>query len=231
MENSNKLWIAAAVLAAGAIFWGVGQAVGPSNGDEEFQKSLEAMKQIKSFRATYVASGVSSHMQTLWEVDCGQVIVHQQSQNSQTGGDSTFEMKEDELSVGTQRYRRDGNGSWENAGTMLGDRDSAKWHCDRVAQGTANDLLPDMLTMVHHATTEKGDKKTVNGVRCREWKFDSRTAMSTTQGSVCLGLEDHLPYEMTMAGGRYSYSDYNRPIQFDVPSAMLQTASSTEGSN
>lgn len=229
MDN-RKVWIVVALLGAGAIFWGVGQAVGPSSGDEEFQKSLDAMKQIKSFRATYIAGGSSSHLQTLWEVDCNRIIVHQQSHDAGAGANS-YEMREDELSVGTQRYTRDSNGSWENAGTMLGDRDSAKWHCDRVAQGTANDLLPDMITMVHHASTEKGDKKTVNGVRCREWKFDMRTAISTTQGSVCLGVDDHLPYEMTLAGGTFSYSDYNRPIQFDVPSAMLQSVSATESSN
>ena len=49
---------------------------------------------------------------------------------------------------------------------------------------------------------------------------------------MCIGLDDHLPYELTMEnGGHYSYSDYNRPIQFDVPDAVLQTASSTSDSN
>lgn len=228
--DSRKIWIVAAVLVAGGIFWGVGQAVGPSGGDVEFQKSLEAMKQIKSFRATYTANGSSSRSEMLWEVDCGRNIVHQQSHDAGGGSDS-YQMSGEELSVGTARYTRDGNGSWENAGTMLGDRDSAKWHCERVAEGTASELLPDMITMVHHATTEKGDKKTVNGVSCREWKFDMRTAVSTQVGSVCLGVDDHLPYEMTMGGGHFSYSDYNRPIQFDVPSGMLQQVSATETSN
>jgi hypothetical protein len=49
---------------------------------------------------------------------------------------------------------------------------------------------------------------------------------------MCIGLDDHLPYEMTMKdGGHYSYSDYNRPIQFEVPEAVLQPASSTGGPN
>jgi len=89
-----------------------------------------------------------------------------------------------------------------------------------------------MRKMISHAMTEKGDKKTVNGVRCREWKFDIRSALSSQKRSVCIGLDDNLLYEMTTESGvHYSYSDYNRPIQLEVPEAVLQPASSTDGSN
>ena len=89
-----------------------------------------------------------------------------------------------------------------------------------------------MRKMISHAMTEKGDKKTVNGVRCREWKFDIRSALSSQKGSVCIGLDDNLPYETTTeSGGHYSYSDYNRPIQLEVPEAVLLPASSPDGSN
>jgi hypothetical protein len=54
---------------------------------------------------------------------------------------------------------------------------------------------------------------------------------SGQQGSVCIGLDDHLPYEMTMEGGHFSYSDYNRPIQIEAPEAVLQPVSSTDGAN
>jgi hypothetical protein len=41
-------------------------------------------------------------------------------------------------------------------------------------------------------------------------------------------VDDHLPYEMTTEnGGRFSYSDYNRPIQFEAPESVLQTATVT----
>jgi hypothetical protein len=122
-------------------------------------------------------------------------------------------------------------GSWQNMGEA-GVRSSAKWNCDNVAQGTARDLLPDILPMTHHAMFEKSEKKTVNGVQCREWKFDIRSAVTSQKGSVCIGVDDHLPYEMTAENGaRYSYSDYNRPIQIEVPKTELQPVSSTDGSN
>ena len=230
MGNRRGLWIAASLLAAGAIFWGVGQAVGPSSGDTEFKQTLESMKQVKSFRGAYSESASSTQSARLWEVDCNRVIVHQHSHDSQTNTESSYGMREDELLVGDQRYVREGNGAWENTG-YAGDRGSAKWYCENIARGTVRDLLPDMYKLVSHGISEKGEKKTVNGVRCREWKFEIRTVMSSQKGSVCIGVDDHLPYEMTMDGGHYSYSDYNRPIQIEAPEAALQPASSTTESN
>src|SRR5260221_14062724 len=144
----------ATLVVAGGIFWAVGQAVNPSGGDPEFKAGLESMKQVKSFRGAYIEGASSSqHSERLWEVDCNQVIVHQQSHDSQASADPTFDMKEDELLVGDQRYVRDGNGSWENTG-YAGDRGSAKWYCDNIARGTVSDLLPDIRTMISHAMTE-----------------------------------------------------------------------------
>ena len=218
---SRNLWIGAVVLAGGLVFWGVGQALGPSSGDQEFQKALDAMMRVKTFRGTFTASGYPS--ERLWEVDCNRGIVRQAS----SSGDSDSGMKQEEVSVGDQRYMRDGNGSWQSIGPEPGDRGSAKWYCEKVASGTA-DLLPDMRTLLSHGIPEKGDKKTVSGVRCRVWKFDARTALSSRVGSVCIGVDDHLPYEYTMDGGVSTYSDYNRPIQIDTPGGVVQPASATE---
>jgi hypothetical protein len=88
-----------------------------------------------------------------------------------------------------------------------------------------------MRTMIQHALTEKGEKKTVNGVSCRVWKFDIRSATSTRKGSICIGVDDHLPYELMTERGDFTYSDYNRAIEFDVPEAVLQPASATNGAN
>jgi len=193
---------------------------------------LEATKQVKSFRGTYGGSMANTpHAERLWEVDCNRGIVHKQSQELQTGANA-LEMKEDEFLVGSdQIYTRGGDGSWEKH-EYRSKLYSASWYCDNLAQGTIRDLLPDIRSMLRSAMIGKGDKKTVNGVRCQEWKFAMKSASSGQQGSVCVGLEDHLPYEMiTDNVGHYSYSDYNRPMQFDAPEAVLQSASSSGGSN
>jgi hypothetical protein len=231
MIDRRWLWIGACLLLAGLVFWGVGEGVGPSSGETEFRKTQEAMKQIKSFRGTYADSGSSmGHSERQWEVDCNRVIVYERPHNSQTGTDSSFDMRGDEMLVGDQRYMLEGNGSWENTG-YAGDRSNAKWYCNRIAEGTDSGLLPDMFSLVNHGITEKSDKKTVNGVRCREWKFDIRTPVSSRKGAICLGVDDHLPYEMTLDGGHYFYSDFNQPIPIEVPDATLQSSRSSRSSN
>jgi hypothetical protein len=228
----NRLWIGA-ILLAGMFFWAVGYVVAPNSGDAEFQKMLEAMKQVKSFRGTYIESMANTqHSERLWEVDCNRGIVHMQSQDLQTSADTPLQITEDKFLVGSdQMYTRTSDGSWEKT-RYTAKVYSAGWYCDNLAQGTVRDLLPDVRSMLRSAMIGKGDKKTVNGVRCQDWQFAMKSAISGQKGSVCVGLEDHLPYEMTTDnGGHYSYSDYNRPIQFDAPEAVLQSVSSTDGSN
>jgi hypothetical protein len=47
--------------------------------------------------------------------------------------------------------------------------------------------------------------------------------------TVCLGLDDHLPYELTVdwENSRSTFSDYNAPVPFDLPEAAVQPASAT----
>jgi|HubBroStandDraft_6_1064221.scaffolds.fasta_scaffold72139_2 hypothetical protein len=230
----NRHWALLGIGLFGmALYWGVGSLVQPNSGDEEFKKMLEAMKQVKSFRGSYVMSvSGDQRSEKLWEVDCNRGIVHKQSQDSQTGGNSPLEIREDEYLVGSdQIYTRESDGSWQKS-KYTSKLFSASWYCDNVAQGTVRDLLPDALVMLRHAMIGKGDKKTVNGIRCQDWKYAMKSQFSGQQGSVCIGLEDHLPYEMTVDNNaRYSYTDYNRPIQFDAPEAVLLPVSSTESSN
>lgn len=229
--GNRFLWIGALVLV-GLFCWGVKYVVTPNNGDVEFQTMLEAMKQIKSFRGTYVGTTASTlHSERLWEVDCTRGIVHKHSQEVPNGA-NTAEVTEDQFFVGSdQLYTHTSDGSW-NETKYVSALYSAKWYCDNIAQGTVRDLLPDVRAMLNSATFGKGDKKTVNGVRCQDWNFTNHSRNSGQKGSVCIGLGDHLPYEMIVENtGQYSYSDYNRSLQFDAPEAVLQSTSSTGGSN
>jgi hypothetical protein len=148
----------------------------------------------------------------------------------QTGGNP--EMKDDEFLVGSdQKYTHKSDGSWEKT-KYTAAAYSASWYCDNIAQASVRDLLPDVRDMLRHAMIGKGDQKTVNGVRCQDWTFVMKSSYSGKKGSVCIGLEDHLPHEMIIDnGGQYSYSNYNQPIQFDAPETVLQAASAGDGSN
>ncbi len=216
-------WIAVLALAVG-VFYGVGYFVSPNGGDVELKKMLEATKQVKSFRGASIGSGVE---QKLWEVDCNRVIVHQHFGSS---SDSSSSGRGDELMVGDVRYSREGSGGWENNGSA-GAR-GAQWYCDNLARGTMSDLLPDMFTMIGHAMMEKLDKKTVSGVRCQDWKYSIQSTTRPQTGSICIGLEDHLPYELTSRyWGNATYSDYNKTIEFDAPDSILQSANSASTGN
>ena len=211
-------WIVAMLLIGGLLFWGLGSFFGPS-GDAEFQKMLEASEHVKSFRGVDVDS--TKHVEKLWEVDCTRNVVHKRSQTST----DPVEVNEDQLLVGIDRYNHDPDGSW----VKIADKHvmySGQWYCDNLAQGTLRDLLPDARAMLRNAMIGKADKKTVNGVRCQDWEYAMKSRNTGEKGTICIGLEDHLPYEMTTDGGaRYSFSDYNRPIQFEVSESILQSAS------
>lgn len=230
---NDRVWMGAGLVALGVlIFLGIGYFLSGNSGDQEFQKMLEATKQIKTFRSVYIANASSGqHSERLWEVDCNRGIIHKQSRDLQPGANAGFDIKEDEFLAGLDRYIRQGDGSWQKTGdTHI--LYSGKWYCDNIAQASLRDLLPDTRAMLRNAMIGKGDKKTVNGVRCQDWGFAMKSSTSGQKGTVCIGLEDHLPYEMTTDNGaRYSYSDYNKPIEFEAPEAVLQAASATDGSN
>src|SRR5262249_55936475 len=133
--------------------------------------------------------------------------------------DTPTEFNNDTLEVGPTMYRRLGDGSWQKSGYASG---NAKAICSHLAQGDRSNLLTDIATMIKRGIIDKGDKKTVNGVRCREWKVALRGGYNGLEhDTICIGLDDHLPYEMTVDWERSHtlFSDYNLPIQLDAPDA------------
>jgi hypothetical protein len=236
MGNRYWVWVVVRLGVGVAIVTWAASYLVPGSGEKEFQKTLDAMKQVHSLRAAYTANpfGVQ-HNEMLWEIDCNRDIVHHQMHLVQTASDvsTAQELTRDELYTGGFEYDRQNDGSWSK-GQYPHQGDPAKGYCGSLAQGVDSNLLPQIATMIKRGVLQKGDKKTVNGVRCREWLV---TMKGGTRGlehdTVCLGLEDHLPYEMTVdwENSRTSFSDYNRTIQFDGPEAALEPASNTAGSN
>ena len=169
----------------------------------------------------------------LWEVDCNRGLVHHQMHMVMTSPNNQGDINRGELYAGGREYDRQSDGSW--ATPQYGSANyGANSYCKSLAQGTDSNLLPQIATMIKRGVLTKGDKKTVNGVRCREWMITMKGGYSGLEhDTVCLGMEDHLPYEMTVdwENSRTSFSDYNTPIQMDVPEAALQPASATSGSN
>jgi hypothetical protein len=232
MGGRYWLWMGARLLAAVAIVAWAASYLGTGSGEKELQKSLDAMKHVHSFRVASTTDQIGvQHNEMLWEVDCIRDLLHHQTHMVMTGSNSG-EVNGDELYVKGREYDRQTDGSW-GVSRYGGTSYPAGWYCRNLAQGTDSNLLPPIATMIKRGIIQKGDKKTVNGVRCREWLVTMKGAPNGLEhDTLCLGLEDHLPYEMTVDWGHShaTFSDYNREIQFDLPEEVVR-ATSTSASN
>lgn len=233
--GGDRYWVWIIVrLAVGVaiVAWAASYLKGGS-GEKEFQKTLDALKQVHSFRVAFTANPGNQNNQMLWEVDCERDLLHYQWHVVQTSGDTTSDMSRDELHVADREYDRQSDGSWTPA-KYQGSTQTARAFCRNIGEGVEYNLMPPIATMIKRGILQKGDKKTVNGVRCREWLVTMKGGTSGLEhDTVCIGLEDHLPYEMTVDWARSHslFSDYNAAISFDVPEAAMQAAGATTGSN
>ncbi|HUA15477.1 MAG TPA: hypothetical protein VMG31_09275 [Verrucomicrobiae bacterium] len=232
MGDRYWLWVVVRLMIGVAIVGWAFSYLGTGSGEKEFQKSLDAMKQVRSFRATFAANPATQEHEMLWEVDCARDIVHWKEHFADTGRNPPAELDRDEVFIGGRDFHRASDGSWTQQGSPYMTT-TAHWYCTNLAQGTDTNVLPRIATMIKRGILQKGDKKTVNGVRCREWLVTLKGGTSGLEhDTVCLGLDDHLPYELTVdwEHSRSSFSDYNTSIQFDLPEAALQPTA-TAGSN
>ena len=231
MANGNwggvvmRLVLLAMVVAGAAIYMGTG------SGETEFKKTLEAMEQVHSFRVAFSETPAQNlHNDKSWDVDCGRDLVHYQGHLVGTGGDNPHDISEDQFSAGGRNFEIEADGSWGLMKIRPYNLAPAKLFCDGLAQGRDTNLLPSIATMIKRGIIQKGDKKTVNGVRCREWLVTMKGGSTGLEhDTVCLGLDDHLPYELTVdwENSRSTFSRYNAPIPFDLPEAAVQPASAT----
>jgi hypothetical protein len=232
MSSRYWFWVMVRLAVGVAIVAWAASYLGPGGGEKEFQKTLEAMKQVHSFRAAFSANPGTQHNEILMEVDCNRDLLHYQWHFTDSSNPAAV-VARDEIHVANVEFDHESDGSWSRHQYPVGVH-SAKAYCGKLAQGADTYLLPQIATMIQRGVLQKGDKKTVNGVRCREWLVAMRGAPSGLEhDTVCLGLQDHLPYELTVdwQSSRSSFSDYNSPIQFDIPEAALQPAAATTGSN
>jgi len=209
--------------------------VGTGNGEKEFQKTLDAMRQARSFRVATTASlRETQHHELLWEVDCNRDVLHFKRNLTDSGTDPATDFQQDQLIVSGREYDRQADGAWARPRGYGGAAYTAKGYCNALQQGVDSYILPEIYTMIQRGVLQKGDKKTVDGVRCREWLVTLRGGPSRLEhDTVCIGLDDHLPYELTVdwEHSRTVFSDYNKPLQFELPDAEVQPASTPVGSN
>jgi hypothetical protein len=225
MEGRYWIWLVARLLIAVIIVGWAASYLTPGGGEKEFQKTLDAMKQVRSVRVQTVSDPVATeHSETSSELVCDQDAYHYKWRLVNSDPERHSDTPNEPLQVGSASYHRMAGGPWEKYGYQGA---TPKAICSSLGQGSST-LFPEIATMIRRGILDKRDQKTVNGVRCREWKVTMKGGTNGLEhDTVCLGLKDHLPYEVTVdwEHSRAVYSDYNSPIQLELPAAELQPAS------
>lgn len=230
MGGRYWLWLGARLAVGIAIIAWALSYVGSGNGEKEFRTTIDAMRQLRSFRVTMSAGQAEAqHQDLLWEVDCNRDILHFKRHIVNPSTDPPVDFKQDYMVMAGTEYDRQEDGSWSQP-RSYGATGSARGYCSLLQQGVDSHVLPEIYTMLDRGVLQKGSKKTVNGVRCREWQVTLRGGTARFEhDTVCIGIEDHLPYEMTTDWDHSHavFSDYNGAIAFDRPDTQLQPAGET----
>jgi hypothetical protein len=231
MEERYWFWlIARLAVAVILVGWAASYLFPGGSGEKEFQRTLDAVKQVRSARLATVADArPTQHMELSWDLVCAQDAYRSRTHLVLSDPANKGEVNNEELHIGAATYQHKSDDSWR---AQFSGANTPKAVCQ--ALGTDSILLPNIATMIKRGIIEKGDKKTVNDVRCREWKITMKGGPGGIEhDTVCLGLDDHLPYEMTMdwEHSRATYSDYNGSFQLELPAAVLQSTSANAPPN
>jgi hypothetical protein len=233
MDGRYRVWLAVRLLVGVVIVGWAASYLMPGNGEKEFKRTVEALKQVQSVHiATTSDLSATQRSEKLWEVSCGQRAYHYTSRLVDTASGSPSETH-DEMHVGILQWDRQSDDSWAASGHGNTGYTGINM-CGRINQGSDSGPMPPLVTMIRRGILQEGDKKTVAGVRCREWNVTIRGGHAGLEhDTVCLGLDDHLPYEF-VANWLHShtlYSNYNSVDQLTLPDAILRSTSTTTGSN
>src|SRR6202790_3614839 len=89
MGERYWLWVVVRLGVGVAIVAWAASYLGTGSGEKEFQKTLDAMKQVHSFRVALAASPGTQRSEMLWEVDCNRDLFHYQWQVSDSARPAT----------------------------------------------------------------------------------------------------------------------------------------------
>ena len=214
------VWVLVRLLVGvGIVAWAMSY-IGPGSGEKEFQRTIDALKKVDGVEYTMVAnSSPTTHMEESGEMVCSQHAIHIDNHITSRNSGSTSDLNQETTRIGADGYGRWQGGPWQKD---FGPRTSESV-CGRLAMGVDSWLFPGMNEMLKRGIIQKGDKKTVNGVQCREWNVAIRYAADLEHRTVCLGVDDHLPREMTVPrrGVRWAYTSFNQVFEIRPPDGPI----------
>ena len=209
--------LARLVVAIVLVGWVLSYLFLPSSGDREFRRTLDGYKRINTIHYTLVSDNPAQHLEDQADMICSDdAFRHTQSfVVHQAAGDVS--VQNETMRAGGQDYRLQNDGRWKRDFSGV---EPPRNTCRRIAAGDFAWIVPDIRRMLEHGIIEKGDKKTVDGRLCRDWKVTLRQGPNLEHRTLCIGVEDHLPVEMVTGGSRETYA-FNTPIQIDAPTDVV----------
>ena len=197
----------------------------PGSGKKELQRSFDALRKVNSFHYSMIAEVPSQRTQEEADLVCSEDSLHRKTHVERTNSATPVAADIETLRSGGGDYRLMSNGLWRRDSTGL---EPARMTCQRLAQGQTTWIVPDLNKFVEYGIIEKGEKKTVNGKSCRQWKIADLSGpgplvrtQATSHVTLCLDVHDHLPVEMLVAenNARWTY-EFDKPIRIEVPTAL-----------
>ena len=199
----------------------------PASGEREFRRSMEAIKKVNSLHYAMVIDWPMQH--TEWEGDlvCPDNAFREAMHTVLHQPHNEGTLDTEVARIGDRAYELQPNGLWR-PGYPSGH--AADVNCQHLTTNADIPVLPELDRMVQHGVIEKGDKKTVDGKICREWRVTlrarpgplvPRSSEDLEHRTICIGVDDHLPREMTISGAEHWAYSFNTSTKVEAPTALV----------
>jgi hypothetical protein len=211
MERNLASGLAARLVVFGLvvllIYWAM-----PSSGVSEMRKMKEAMQNARSWRVQPVVAEPTKSVESLTEVYCPS-RVHTVTKSVLDEGGKQIEDNSENIWIEGTSYGKKGL-RW-----VVSQEERSRTASRALGPRGTDTLLQPLDAILIAGKVRKGDKRMVNGERCREW-IASVAAQGGWRDEFVVGIgDDKLPREVFTPDRRLveSYTDWNAAIRIEAP--------------
>jgi hypothetical protein len=216
--------IARLAVAALLVGWVFAALFLPDSGKEELQRSLAALKKIDTLHYAMTSDNPIQRTEIEGDLVCSEGAFYRKTHVQLHDPKNPVAADLQTLRTDGKQYNLMSNGYWRHDPFAT---ETAETTCGKIAQGQQSWILPDLSSFIEHGIIEKGDKKTIDGKRCREWKIADLSGPGSLRRhgarhvTLCLDLDDHLPREMVLAESNSHWTyDFNQAVHIQVPEPL-----------
>lgn len=209
MASGLAARVVAIALVALVIYWML-----PGAGPSELKRMNVALQNARSWRVQTVVIEPTKNVDSLTEVYCPSRIRTVNKAVSDEGGRHSEDDSEDIWIDGTS-YAKKGS-HW-----VVSQVERSRTASCSVGPRATDALLQPLDLILATGKIRKGDKRIVNGERCRDWTASVPAPAGWREEFVVCIAEDGLPREVFTPDRRLveTYTDWNAAIKIEPPPA------------